>query len=190
MKRLNSRQIGGALSTLLLLGNTPVLAQSSSSRPKVVTFTTNLLSPFFRAYYLDANVRPSKSVAVLLNTSYFLLEKGDFATRTGTLGAGLSYYFQHDAPRRWYVEASSELMLSHWRHEPSGSAAALTPGFTLGSVAGYRYIWELGPVVDFAVGAVMLHFPSAGVETNAGRISSRAFTSLYPAIKINAGWAF
>jgi hypothetical protein len=157
---------------------------------KSVTVTTNVLSPFFGAWYLAANVRASKSVGVLFNASYFSVENDHWKTHTGTLGAGLSYYFQGEALRRWYVEGFSELMLSRWRHEPSGNTAAPVAGFTVGSVVGHRWVWELGPVLDLAAGAVMLHFPSARVETDAGTLSSKAFTRLYPAVKVDVGWAF
>ena len=157
---------------------------------KVVAFSVNLLSPFFGAYYADASLRASNRLGVLLNTSYFSIDNGDWRTHSGTLGAGLSYYFQGDALRAWYAEASSEFMLSRWRHFPSGNSAALVPGFTVGAVVGYRFVWQLGPVVDLAAGAVVMHFPSASVETESGPASLAAFTRLYPAIKLNVGWAF
>jgi hypothetical protein len=180
------------ITSFVLLASKSASAESAKKPTdgKAVTVTTNLLAPLFRAYYLDANLRASQKLGVLLNASYFSIENGVWSTRSGTLGAGFSYYFQGDALRRWYVEASSEFMLSRWRHDPSGSTAPLVPGFTLGSVVGYRFVWELGPVLDLAAGAVLLHFPSARAETETGPVSSDAFTRLYPAIKANVGWAF
>lgn len=175
----------------LWLVSKPAAAESNAPAVrKVVTVTTNLLSPFFGAYYLDATLRASSRLGVLMNASYFSIDNGDWSTHSGTLGAGLSYYLQGDALRRWYLEANSEFMLSRWRHSPSGNSASLVPGFTVGSVIGYRFVWELGPVVDLAAGAVLMHFPSASVETESGPASFAAFTRLYPAIKLNVGWAF
>ncbi|HKQ70402.1 MAG TPA: hypothetical protein VJT73_13730 [Polyangiaceae bacterium] len=190
------------LAPLLLLGPKPAAAEPApapvawvgqAAKPadhRTVTFTTNLLSPFFAAYYLDANLRASNRLGVLLNASYFSIDNEGWKTNTGTVGAGLSFYCQGDALRRWYVEASTEFMLSRWRHDASGKTAPLMPGFTVGSVVGYRWVSEFGPVFDLAAGAVLLHFPSARVDTDAGPISSNAFTRLYPAIKVNLGWAF
>lgn len=158
--------------------------------PKALTLSANLLSPFFGAYYFASNLRASSRLGILLNASYFSLENGDWKTHSGTLGAGLSYYLDDTALRGWYLEGFSEFMLSRWRHEPSGSRASVVPGFTLGAVVGYRWIWELGPVVDLGAGAVMLHFPSAHVDTDTGPLASPALTRLYPAIKLDAGWAF
>lgn len=190
MKSANATALACTLGFFLLMAR-PAHSAPDAERPvKTVTFTTNLLSPFFGAYYVDATLRASRAFGILLDASYFAIDNGAFRTHTGTVGAGFSYYFQGDALRRWYVEANTELMLSHWRHEPSGNTASLVPGFTFGSVAGHRFIWDSGAVLDFAAGAVMMHFPSARVETDAGPVSSKALTRVYPAIKVNVGWAF
>jgi hypothetical protein len=162
-----------------------------SSQRETVIFTTNLLSPFFGAYTLDASVRASNHWAVFVNSSYFSLENGDWKTHSGSIGAGVQYYFQGEAMRRWYAEGFTELLLSRWRHEPSGStASSVVPGVSLGSVLGYRWLWEPGLVLDLAGGAVLMHFPSAHADTDAGAIASEAFWRLYPAVKLNLGWAF
>jgi len=49
---------------------------------------------------------------------------------------------------------------------------------------------ELGPVLDLGAGVVAIHLPSASVATGAGDISSDPFTRVYPAAKVNVGWAF
>lgn len=157
---------------------------------KTVVITTNVLSPFFGAYTVDATFRGSRKLGVFANSSYFSIENGDWKTHTGTVGAGVQYYFRGTALRRWYLEGFSELMLSSWRHEPSGNTASLVPGFTVGSVVGYRWLWDFGPVLDLAAGSLLMHFPSARVQTDTGQISSAAFTRVYPGIKINVGWAF
>jgi hypothetical protein len=157
---------------------------------KTVSVTTNVLSPFFGAYYLAANLRASSKLGVMLNSSYFSIDHGDWHTRTGTLGAGLSYYFEGEALSRFYLEAFSELMLSRWRYQPSGNTAPVEAGFSLGSVVGHRWLWQAGPVLDLAAGALVMHFPSAQADTSAGRISSEALTRVYPAVKVDVGWAF
>jgi hypothetical protein len=175
----------------------PAAAEPPSSQPakrpadlKTAVITTNLLSPWFGAYTLDASFRVANHWAVFVNSSYFSLENADWKARSGSLGAGLQYYFQGSALRRWYVEGFSELLLSSWRFEPSGNTADLVPGVSWGSVFGYRWVWQPGLVFDLAAGALWMHFPSAHVETDAGGVSSAAFTRLYPAVKLNLGWAF
>jgi hypothetical protein len=158
--------------------------------PKNVTIQTDLITPFFGAYLLEANVRVSSHFSVLINTSYLGLKDHDWRARAGTLGAGLTYYFQGQAPRRWYVEAVGEVSLASFRYEPSGEVAPAVFGYNGVAVAGYRFIWDAGPVLDLAAGVVVLHFPSAHVSTPSGELASEAITNVYPAAKASVGWAF
>jgi hypothetical protein len=160
------------------------------ARREAVTVTTSLVTPFFNALYVEANVRASNKIGVLINASYLTLENNDWKTKTGTVGAGVTYHLQGDALRRWYVEADGELWFSSWRHEPSGEVSSVVLGLGAIAVVGYRVVWELGPVLDLGVGVVGVHLPSARVATSAGPISSDAFTRVYPAVKVNVGWAF
>lgn len=135
-------------------------------------------------------MRASNHFGVVFNTSYLPLENGDWKTRTGTLGVGLSYYFQGDALRRWYVEAVGEANFSSWRHEPSGKVASVVVGATAVAVGGYRFIWSSGPVLDLAAGVVVLHLASGHVATVDGPVSSGQYNGVYPAAKLGVGWAF
>ncbi len=157
---------------------------------KTSTLQTDLITPFFTTYYLEGNIAVSKDFALLVNTSYLLLEDGDWSIQAATLGVGVSYYFQGQAPRRWYVEAVGEANLSSWRHKPSERVAPLTLGATAVSVAGYRFIFDGGFVVDTALGALVLHLPGARATTDAGAVTSKTITRLIPAAKLNIGWAF
>jgi hypothetical protein len=183
-----------ALPTVLALGHSSVALavepEGSRAGREALTLQTDLITPFFGTYYLEANARVSNHLGVLFNASNLSLENGDWKTNTGTLGAGLSYYFQGEALRRWYVEAVGEANLSSWRHEPSGKVAPILVGYTGIAVAGYRFIWGCGLVLDLAAGVVVLHLPSARVATVDGFVSSEALTRVYPAAKLNVGWAF
>jgi len=157
---------------------------------ETLTIQTDLVTPFFGAYLLEANVRVSNHFALLFNTSYLTLDNESWESDTGTLGLGLSYYFQGDALRRWYVQAIGEVMLSSWRHEPSGAVAPVTLGVTGVAIAGYRFICSAGPVLDLGAGAVVLHSPSARAEAGDEVVASQALTRVYPAAKLSVGWAF
>ena len=164
--------------------------EKSRAGREVVTVTTSLLTPFFGAYEMEAKVRASNAFGVVLNASYLSLEKDDWRTKTGTVGAGVNYFFQRDALRRWYVEAIGELMFSSWRHEPSGQVAPIILGYSGIAGVGYLFVCDRGPVLDLGAGIVALHFPRALVAAGDGSVSSKAFTSVYPGVKINVGWAF
>lgn len=155
-----------------------------------VAVTASLLTPFFSAYEMEAKIRASNSVGLVVNTSYLTYENHDWKTKTGTVGAGVNYFFQHDALRRWYVEAIGELMFSSWRHEPSKQVAPVALGYTGLAFVGYMFVWSRGPVLDLGAGVVAFHLPSAHITSSAGSLSSEAFTKLYPSVKINVGWAF
>ncbi|MEP7053488.1 MAG: hypothetical protein ABJB12_24200 [Pseudomonadota bacterium] len=74
---------------------------------------------------------------------------------------------------------------------PSRQVAPLAIGYTAMGVVGYRYIFCSGLVLDGGAGVVAIHFPRARVELAGGAsASSQAFTNLYPAVKVNVGWAF
>ncbi len=181
------------LVALTLAGAQPALAEVAEEAPlppKAVTLQTDLITPLFSAYYLEANVRLSDHFGLLVNTSYLSLDNDSWKARTGTLGAGLSYYFEGEALRRWYVEAVGEVSLSSWRHEPSGEVAPVGLGSTGIAVAGYRFIGDCGAVLDLAAGVVVLHLPGTHVTTDDGVISASALTNVYPAAKASVGWAF
>jgi hypothetical protein len=162
----------------------------SLSGRKVATVTTSLITPFFDAYYLEGKIRASKNFAVAINASALSIEKGDWTTRAGTVGAGVDYFFQGDALRRWYVEAIGELWLASPRHGPSGSIAPFGMGYAGIALIGYQFVFDLGLVVDLGMGAVAFHLPAAAAETAGGSVSAQATTSVYPAAKLNVGWAF
>ena len=166
-------------------------AETPRTGRETVTLATSLVTPFFGAYYLEANVRASNAFGLFYNASYVSLDgEDDWHSKSGTLGSGISYSFGHEALRRWYVEAWGEVWLSSWRHGPSGEVAPLVAGYAAGSLAGYRFIWDAGPVLDLAAGVVGAYLPSAHVQTDDGPVSSEAITMLYPAVKVNVGWAF
>jgi hypothetical protein len=81
-------------------------------------------------------------------------------------------------------------MFSSWRHGPSGEVAPIVLGYTGIATMGYELVCNRGPVLDLAAGVVALHFPSARVPLAGGSLSSEAFTKVYPAVKVNVGWAF
>ena len=157
---------------------------------ETVTIATSLVTPFFGAYYLEGKVRASSSFAVILNTSYLTLENDDWKNRAGTIGAGAEYFFQGDALRRWYVEAIGEVWFASSRHEPSGKAASMGLGYAGIALVGYQFVFDRGPVVDLGAGVVAFHLPSARVDVMGSSVSSGPLTSVYPAAKVNVGWAF
>jgi hypothetical protein len=153
-------------------------------------FGSSLVTPFFNALYVEANVRASDEFGVVFNASYLSLENDDWRTNTFTAGTGVTYHFQGDALRHWYVEADGELWFSSWRHAPSGKVSSIVLGFGAIALVGYRFICERGPVLDLGAGAVAFHMPSAHVAIGAEDISSDALTRIYPAVKVSVGWAF
>lgn len=162
---------------------------------KAVTVQTDLITPIFGCYYLEADVRASDRFSVLINSSYLPVENHDWKAKAGTLGVGTSYYFQGESLRRWYVEGVGEANLAWWRHEPSGKVASMSVGYTGVAVVGYRFIWNSGAVLDAAVGVVGLHLPSVQVKDTDGTgssytVSSDPVNKVYPAAKLNVGWAF
>ena len=180
------------LGPLALLLAVAAVARADEPRAgrETATVATNLAAPFFGAYYLEANIRASRALGVLINTCLFPLDNGAFKTRTATVGAGLSYHWQGTALHRWYVEALSEALFSRWRHEPSGETAPIVLGVSGSALVGYRFLFDVGAVLDLGAGATVLHFPRAHVTTTAGPASSAAMTKYYPTLKLNVGWAF
>lgn len=162
---------------------------TGAARP-ALSLATSLITPFFGAYYLEGKLRASSSFAVVLNTSYLTLANGDWKNRAGTLGAGAEYFFGGDALHGWYVEAIGELWLSSWRHEPSGQVAPVGLGSAGIALAGYQWTFDRGPVIDLGAGVVAFHLPGAHVASGDGPASSEPLTRVYPAAKVNVGWAF
>jgi hypothetical protein len=157
---------------------------------KTVAITTSLVTPFFDAYYLALEARAANHLALVFNASYLLLENQEWKARTATVGAGADYYFGDDALRGWYVEAIGELWLSSWRHEPSAERAPLVLGYAGIALAGYQFVFDAGPVLDLGAGVVAFHAPSARVGLDGGAVASDALTRVYPAAKLEVGWAF
>jgi hypothetical protein len=155
-----------------------------------VTLTTSAVTPFFGAYLLESKLRMSNTIGMVLIGSYLVLENEDWNAKSGTVGAGVDYYFQGDALRRWYVEAVAELWFTSQRHEPSGEVAPLGLGYAALAVIGYQFVCDWGPVLDLGAGAVLFHLPSAKVEVEGGSVASEAMTRVYPVAKVNLGWAF
>lgn len=171
----------------MILSARPAVAAAEDEQ---LAITTSLITPFFGAFYLEADLRASNVLGVLLNASYLTLDEADWTTETVTLGAGLLYHWQGTALRGWYVEASSELLFSSWSHVPSSETAPIELGFSVTAVAGHRFVCDFGPVLDVALGLVVLHFPSADLATDDGMLSSPELTRFYPALKLGVGWAF
>jgi hypothetical protein len=156
-----------------------------------VTIATSLVTPFFGAYYLEGKVRTSSTIALVFNASYLVLDNDDdWRTKSGTAGAGVEYFFQGDALRGFYLEAIAELWLSWQRHEPSGEVAPVELGYAGLAHAGYHFVWDAGPALDLGAGVVAFHLPSARVEVDGAPVTSEALTKIYPAAKVNVGWAF
>ena len=156
---------------------------------ETVTLATSVITPFFGAYLLESKIRMSNAVGLVLSGSYLMIDNDDWKAKSGTLGIGIDYYFQGDALRRWYVEAVAEAWLSSQQHEPSGAVAPLGLGYAAVALVGYQFVCDTGPVLDLGVGAVAFHLPSAEVEVDGGAVASDAMTKVYPAAKINVGWA-
>jgi hypothetical protein len=178
---------------LVLVGAGTASAAEATGAPaarETVTVATSLITPFFGAYYLEVKVRASSSIAAILNASYLTLESDDWKNRASTVGAGGEYFFQGDAFRRWYVEAIAEIWLSSWRHQPSGQSASIGLGYAGIALVGYQFLFDRGPVVDLGVGVVGFHLSSAHVDVAGAPVSSAALTKVYPAAKVNVGWAF
>lgn len=177
---------------LALAAPRSAVAQPASERR--VALTTSLVTPLFGAFVLEGTFRASDSWGLLANTSYLSIENPKdraFRNYAGTVGAGVDYYLPLGAPRRVYLEAVGELVFASWHHRPSHQVAPWVVGFTAIALVGYRYVWQRGPVLDVGAGVLAMHFPSAHVELpSGGSTSSPAFTNVYPALKLNVGWAF
>jgi hypothetical protein len=198
MKRLApliAKQFLGLLVLIpvMLLGPGALAADNrdeSHPSPKTATVGTSVITPFFGAYLVEGKIRASKNFAASFIASYLSTEKDAWKSRAGTVGAGLDYFFQGDALRRWYVEAIGELWLVSPRHVPSGSVAPMGIGYAVLAVVGYQLVFDRGPMVDLGAGVVAFHLPGATVEAAGGSFSSQANTTVYPVAKISVGWAF
>lgn len=162
----------------------------SPAAPETVSISTSVVTPIFDAYYLETKVRASGSFAAIFNASYLTLENHDWTDRAGTVGAGVDYFFQGDALHRWYVEGIGEIWFSSWRHGSSGEVAPVGLGYAGIALVGYQLVLHHGPVVDLGAGAVAFHLPSVHVQSASGSVSSESLTKLYPAAKVDVGWAF
>lgn len=183
-KRLTRLLAGLTVGAFLQMG------AAAAAEVERTSLATSVVTPFFGAYYLECKVRASDTVAVVLNTSYLSMSDDDWKTRAGTIGAGVDYYFGRTALRGWYLEAIGEGWLTSRRHEPSATVAPLGVGYAGIALVGYQFIFRRGPIVDLGAGVVAFHLPNRRVELADGPVSSGALTRVYPAAKINVGWAF
>jgi hypothetical protein len=164
--------------------------EGADAERETVTLVTSVVTPFFGAYYLEGAVRTSDSFSLLFATSYLSLENDDWKARAGTVGFGVDYYFAGAAPRAWYAEAIGEVWFSSWRHEPSREVAPIVLGYAAVAIVGYQFVWDLGPVLDIGAGATVFHVPRAQVRIAGAPVSSDTLTRIYPAAKVDLGWAF
>lgn len=190
-----SMKCAAALLVALSLRAEAASAATEPAAPeRPLALTTSLLTPFFGAYLLEGTARLSDSFGLLANTSYLTLEhpRDDaWKTHAGTVGAGLDWYLPASVLRRAYLEAIGELVFSSGHYRPAQQVAPLALGYTALFVVGYRSILAGGLVLDGGAGVVAIHFPSARVElASGGAASAKAFTNVYPAVKLNVGWAF
>jgi hypothetical protein len=180
-------------SLLTVLPEGPAWATASEGTRagrETVTVVTSAVTPFFGAYYLEGAVRTSDFFSVLLNTSYLSLESDDWRVRAGTVGFGADYFFAGSALRGWYAEAIGEVWFSSWRHEPSTHVAPIVLGYAAVAIVGYQFVCDLGAVLDIGAGATAFHVPGAQVPSAGAPVSSDALTRIYPAAKVDLGWAF
>ena len=178
---------------LTVLPAAPAWATAPEGAPadrETLAIVTSVVTPFFGAYYLQGEVRASDSFSLLLLTSYLSLDDDDWQVRAGTAGFGVDYYFAGNALRGWYAEAIGEAWFSSWRHEPSSQVAPVVVGYAAVAVVGYQFVCDLGPVLDLGAGATAFYVPSAEVSVLGAPVSSDALTKIYPAAKIDLGWAF
>ena len=177
----------------LLVVTAPLSAAEAPEDPreprKTLAIVTSAVTPFFGAYYLAGEIRASRFVGATLNTSYLSLESGEWDVRAGTLGAGAEYYFAGNALRGWYAEAIGEIWFCSWRHGPSGRIAPLELGYAGIAIFGYQFVLDAGPVIDLGAGATAFHVAGAHIAGNPP-LSSEAITRVYPAAKVDLGWAF
>lgn len=167
-------------------------AEPPPKAPAGETFVlaTSLITPFFGAYYLEGKVRVSDSFAVVANTSYLTLASDGWKNRAGTVGVGAEYFFRGNALRGWYAELIGEVWFSSWRHDQSGTVAPVSLGTAGIALVGYQFVFGPGLAVDLGAGVVGVHLPAAHADGAGARLSSPPFTRVYPAAKINVGWAF
>lgn len=176
---------------LLVLGPAPASgAESPNPGRETVALVTSVVTPIFGAYLLQGEIRASRSFAVIVNASYLGIEKDDWKLRAGTVGAGVDYYFGGDGLRGWHAEAIGEAWLASWRHEPSSEVAPMRVGYAAVALFGYQFVCDLGPVLDIGAGAVAFHVPSTELRLANAPVSSGALDKVYPAVKVDLGWAF
>jgi hypothetical protein len=181
--------------TTTLLSSAPAHAETAREQggrgEKALTITTNLIAPFFGVYPLEANVRVSPRLAVVVNGSHFSLQSGAWQSSITAMGAGVSYHLEGTALRKWYIEAIAEALLASWHHDAnSDRTSPLAIGSSLSVLAGYRFVWKAGPVLDLGLGIARIHVPSGTAEVAGESAASGDVTRFYPAPKLNVGWAF
>jgi hypothetical protein len=185
------RRFLGPFATPLLIAT---IANAEPEQPsperKTVAIVTSAVTPIFGAYYLEGEMRASSSFAVLVNTSYLSLETDDWKMRAGTVGAGVDYFFGGDALRGWYAEAIGEVWFSSWRHEPSRNVAPVGLGYAAVAIVGYQFLCNYGPVLDLGAGATAFYVPRGRLSVAGTPHSSSPITRVYPAAKVDLGWAF
>lgn len=191
-KHAPARAIAPVVLSLLLFSTAASAASPANSggKPETVSISTSLVTPFFGAYYLEGKLRASGAFAALLNASYLGIEDDDWKLSAGTVGAGLGYYFGADALRGWYVEGIGEIWFASWRHQPTERAAPITLGYAGVAIVGYQFVCVRGPVLDLGLGATAFHVPSKNLTAEGTTASPEAMTRVYPAAKVNVGWAF
>ncbi|MEO7667957.1 MAG: hypothetical protein ABIW57_01375 [Polyangia bacterium] len=180
---------------LLLLVPTIVVSGTGSASaeaptPERASIATSVVTPFFGAYYLEGKLRALHSVAVVVNASYLTLANDGWTSRAGTAGFGVDYFFRGNALRGWYAEAIGEVWLTSRRHEASREVAPTGYGYAGVALAGYQFVWRRGPVLDLGAGVVAFHVPKAAVELGGEFVRSASVNRIYPAAKVNIGWAF
>ncbi len=175
-----------------LLGAASVRAQPAAREhpSESVTIAANAIAPLFGAYYVETNVRLSRWLGLLVNANHFTVDSGHWATRATAAGVGLSYSFEGQALRGWYVESVVEGLVACWRHEqvPGGRSSAVV-GTSIGTTAGRRFIWASGFVVDLGAGFAVIHIPGARVDGGDRQAARGSLTGLYPTGRVNVGWA-
>lgn len=184
--------LAGVAVALILLRVAPARSATppSQSPNESLTLTANIIAPLFGVYYAEGNIRFSRRIGMVVNVNHFSLESAEWTATATALGAGLSYYWQGEALRQWYIESVIEILLAEWRYDGSSNGTSSLLLGTSGSIiAGYRFICDFGLVVDLGVGLTVIHIPSSTAEANGERISPHPLTRLYPAAKVNAGWA-
>ena len=73
---------------------------------------------------------------------------------------------------------------------PRTQVAPIVIGYAAVAIVGYQFVCDFGPVLDIGAGATAFHVPRAQVPVAGAPVSSDVLTKIYPAAKVNLGWAF